>query len=66
MAKFSILVEFEVDADDHDSAETVGRQIIEAVLMEDIIDKADNAKVQDIEMIDDDEIDEIDFNEDDE
>ena len=66
MAKFSILVEFEVDADDHDSAENVGRQIIEAVLMEDIIDKADNAKVQDIEMIDDDEIDEIDFNEDDE
>lgn len=63
MATFGINIEFEVKADDYESAETIARQIIEAARMEDLIK---DGKTQDIEMLDDDEVDELDFNEDDE
>lgn len=63
MATFSIMIDFTVDAPDQDSAETISKQIIEAAKMEDLISKAD---VHDIEMLDDGETDDLDFNEDDE
>jgi len=63
MATFSIMIEFTVDAPDQIDAENTGRQIIEAAKMEDLMK---SATVQDIEMLDDDETPEIDFNEDDE
>lgn len=63
MATFSIMIDFTVDAADQDSAETISKQIIEAAKMEDLISKAD---VHDIEMLDDGETDDLDFNEDDE
>ena len=63
MATFSIMIDFTVDAPDQDSAETISKQIIEAAKMEDLISKAD---VHDIEMLDDGETNDLDFNEDDE
>lgn len=63
MATFSIMIEFIVDEPDQDSADTVSKQIIEAARLEGLIVRA---SVQDIEMLDDDEAPEIDFNEDDE
>ena len=63
MATFSIMIEFIVDEPDHESADTVSKQIIEAAKLEDLITRA---SVQDIEMLDDDEAPEVDFNEDDE
>lgn len=63
MATFAINIEFIVDAKDQDSAETNAKQIIEAAKMEDLMEKA---SVQDIEMLDDGETDDLDFNEDDE
>ena len=63
MATFAINIEFIVDAIDQDSAINISKQIIEAAKMEDLADKA---SVQDIEMLDDDETEPLDFNEDDE
>jgi len=63
MATFSIMVEFEVKADDYDHAEAIGKQITEAVRLEKL---STDAKVQDIEMLDDDELPDLDYNEDDE
>ncbi len=63
MATFSIMIEFTVDADDQESAETLSKQIIEAAKMEDLCEKA---AVQDIEMLDDGDTDDLNFNEDDE
>ena len=63
MATFSIMIEFIVDEQDQEAADTVSKQIIEAARLEDLIVRA---SVQDIEMLDDDEAPEIDFNEDDE
>ena len=63
MATFSIMIEFIVDEQDQEAADTVSKQIIEAAKLEDLIVRA---SVQDIEMLDDDEAPEIDFNEDDE
>ena len=63
MATFAINIEFIVDTQDQDGAETISKQIIEAAKMEDLIHRG---SVQDIEMLDDGEVDEIDFNGDDE
>lgn len=63
MATFGINIEFIVEAIDHDTAETIAKQIIDAAKMEDLIERA---AVQDIEMLDDGEVDDLDFNEDDE
>lgn len=63
MATFAINIEFIVDAVDYDTAETTSKQIIDAAKMEDLINRG---SVQDIEMLDDDEADPLDFNEDDE
>jgi len=60
---FAINIEFIVDAVDQDTAITISKQIIEAAKMEDLINKA---AVQDIEMLDDGETEEINFNGDDE
>lgn len=63
MATFAINIEFIVDAPDQDTAQTISKQIIEAAKMEDLSDKG---SVQDIEMLDDDEVGDLDFNGDDE
>lgn len=63
MATFAINIEFIVDAVDQDTAQSISKQIIDAAKMEDLINKA---AVQDIEMLDDGETEEINFNEDDE
>ena len=63
MATFSITIDFTVDADDQLDAETISKQIIEAAKMEDLMSKAN---VLDIEMLDDGETADLDFNEDDE
>ena len=63
MATFSISMEFIVDAPDQDTAESISKQIIEAAKLEDLCERAN---VHDIEMLDDDETEDLDFNEDDE
>lgn len=63
MATFAINIEFIVDAQDQDTAESAAKQIIEAAKMEDL---ADRGALQDIEMLDDGETADLDFNEDDE
>lgn len=63
MATFSITIDFTVEAPDQDTAISLSKQIIEAAKMEDLIERAN---VLDIEMLDDGETDEINFNEDDE
>lgn len=63
MATFSIMIDFTVDAPDQESANIAAKAIIEAAKMEDLIEKA---AVQDIEMLDDGEVEDLDFNEDDE
>lgn len=63
MATFAINIEFIVDAQDQDTAESAAKQIIEAAKMEDL---ADRGSLQDIEMLDDGETADLDFNEDDE
>lgn len=63
MATFGINIEFIVEAPDHDSAEMISKQIVEAAKVEDLME---SASVHDIEMLDDGETDELDFNEDDE
>jgi hypothetical protein len=63
MATFSITIDFTVEAQDQDTAISLSKQIIEAAKMEDLIERAN---VLDIEMLDDGETDEINFNEDDE
>lgn len=63
MATFAINIEFIVDAVDNDTAESISKQIIEAAKLEDLIERG---SVQDIEMLDDDETDDLDFNGDDE
>lgn len=63
MATFAINIEFIVDALDQDTAQTVSKQIISAAKLEDLIERG---AVQDIEMLDDGETEEINFNEDDE
>lgn len=63
MATFAINIEFIVDAQDQDTAESISKQIIEAAKMEDLIDRG---SLQDIEMLDNGETEDLDFNEDDE
>lgn len=63
MATFSIMIDFTVDAPDQAEAEMISKQIIEVAKMEDLFVKA---AVEDIEMLDDGETEEIDFNGDDE
>lgn len=63
MATFAINIEFIVDAIDQDTAESTAKQIIDAAKMEDLIERA---STQDIEMLDDGEVDDLDFNGDDE
>ncbi|WP_407305408.1 hypothetical protein [Acinetobacter sp.] len=63
MAIYSIMIDFTVNAKDQEAAEATAKSIIEAAKLEDLIKAGD---VQDIEMLDDEEVQDIDFNEDDE